>query len=107
MHHCVGAACVDHVDSTGRGVWTQLLVVTGHHGAVSVLHATGVLLRPLTVGMVGGGRPGCYESMASVWSLSKVEQYDRTCARVSDLSPCGNRLVGGPEWLANQVNFQS
>jgi hypothetical protein len=61
----------------------------------------------LTVGMVGGGRPGCYESMASVWSLSKVEQYDRTCARVSDLSPCGNRLVGGPEWLANQVNFQS
>jgi len=48
--------------------------------------------------------PGCYESMASVWSLSRMEQFDRRCMH-DDISPCENKQSGGPDWLSAEIRF--
>mmetsp|Transcript_35408 Transcript_35408/g.59675 ORF Transcript_35408/g.59675 Transcript_35408/m.59675 type:complete len:456 (-) Transcript_35408:522-1889(-) len=49
--------------------------------------------------------PGCYESMANVWSLMKMEQFDQLRCPQSDISPCNNQSPG-PDWTAKQINFR-
>jgi len=49
--------------------------------------------------------PGCYESMASVWSLIRIEQFDQYKCPNDDLSPCDNKSPG-PDWVGNHVAFK-